>query len=376
MNVDYTMWFPEKRKEFYMSIITIVGAGMMGSAMSCPATVNGHEVRLVGTCLDREIIESVRKTHFHPTLHRNLDPAVKAFQIGELDAALEGCDLVICGVSSFGVEYFAEEVLPHLKSGTRVLAITKGLRSTPDGWLLPFPEYYSSLRSDLHFMAVGGPCTSFELQDKNQTLVYFCGKDPEILRETKALFATEFYHIITTTDIAGVETAVAMKNAYAMGTALAIGLSDQEAGVTDDRGIAGKSGTDALDFNPKYNPQAALFGQSCREMARLTKMMKGDPLLIASLPGAGDLYVTIFGGRTRRLGVLLGRGFTYEKAKEVLKGVTLESTVIITRVAQALRCKAEKGGVDPEKEFPFLMHLDAILNKGEQVSIPWNKFEF
>ena len=38
-----------------MEIITIVGAGMMGSAMAIPAHDNGHEVRLVGTPLDREI---------------------------------------------------------------------------------------------------------------------------------------------------------------------------------------------------------------------------------------------------------------------------------------------------------------------------------
>ena len=30
-----------------MSVITVVGSGMMGSAMSFPARDNGHEVRLV-----------------------------------------------------------------------------------------------------------------------------------------------------------------------------------------------------------------------------------------------------------------------------------------------------------------------------------------
>ena len=39
-----------------MSVITIVGAGQMGSAMSFPTRTNGHEVRIVGTPLDREII--------------------------------------------------------------------------------------------------------------------------------------------------------------------------------------------------------------------------------------------------------------------------------------------------------------------------------
>ena len=49
-----------------MSVITIVGAGMMGSAMSIPAADNGHEVRLVGTPLDREIIARLKRTAFTP----------------------------------------------------------------------------------------------------------------------------------------------------------------------------------------------------------------------------------------------------------------------------------------------------------------------
>ena len=43
-----------------MAVITIVGSGMMGSALAFPARENGHEVRLVGTHLDREIIEAAR----------------------------------------------------------------------------------------------------------------------------------------------------------------------------------------------------------------------------------------------------------------------------------------------------------------------------
>lgn len=39
-----------------MAVITIVGAGMMGSALAFPARENKNEVRVVGTHLDREII--------------------------------------------------------------------------------------------------------------------------------------------------------------------------------------------------------------------------------------------------------------------------------------------------------------------------------
>jgi glycerol-3-phosphate dehydrogenase len=49
-----------------MAIVTIVGAGMMGSAVAFPAAENGHTVRLVGTHLDRDIIEFCRKIGRHP----------------------------------------------------------------------------------------------------------------------------------------------------------------------------------------------------------------------------------------------------------------------------------------------------------------------
>lgn len=49
-----------------MAVIAIVGAGMMGSALAFPARENQNEVRLVGTHLDREIIDACKSTNRHP----------------------------------------------------------------------------------------------------------------------------------------------------------------------------------------------------------------------------------------------------------------------------------------------------------------------
>ena len=51
-----------------MATITIIGSGMMGSALAFPARENGHTVRLVGTHLDRDIIDSCRAEGKHPKL--------------------------------------------------------------------------------------------------------------------------------------------------------------------------------------------------------------------------------------------------------------------------------------------------------------------
>ncbi len=51
-----------------MAIITIIGCGMMGSAISWPAIHNGHTIRYVGTPLDRAIIDHARAKGEHLTL--------------------------------------------------------------------------------------------------------------------------------------------------------------------------------------------------------------------------------------------------------------------------------------------------------------------
>ena len=40
-----------------MATITVICAGMMGTAITYPAAHNGHTIRLVGSPLDNEIIE-------------------------------------------------------------------------------------------------------------------------------------------------------------------------------------------------------------------------------------------------------------------------------------------------------------------------------
>ena len=331
---------------------------MMGSAIGFPASDNGHEIRLVGTPLDREIIEHARRTGEHLTLRRRLPERFRYYQIEELDEALAGAELLVSGVSSFGVDWFLEEILPVIQETLPVLAVTKGMQDTEDGELIPYPHLYAKkLDRRLSLNAVGGPCTSYELADHDPTEVCFCGEDMEVLRRIKALFETNYYHVSLSTDVVGVECAVAMKNAYALAVTLAVGLSERTEGV---------GGT------LHYNSQAGLFGQSVREMRRLLALVGGGEENIVY--GAGDLYVTVFGGRTRLIGTLLGRGLSFERAMEELEGVTLESIVIATRTARAVRRLIELGRAKAE-DFPLLLHVDDIISRGAQVAIPWSSFE-
>ena len=178
-----------------MAKIVIIGAGMMGSALAFPARENGHEVCLVGTPLDREIIEAARATDKHLKFDRPFPAGLSYYQIEEVSEALVGADLIIGGVSSFGVEWFRDTILPILPEGVPTLTVTKGLWDTPDGQLLTYPALWQAkldeLGKNVPLLAVGGPCTSYELVAHDQTHVTFCGGERELLREVKGMMATD-----------------------------------------------------------------------------------------------------------------------------------------------------------------------------------------
>ncbi len=357
-----------------MAVITVICSGMMGTAITYPAAHNGHTIRLVGSPLDNEIIAHGQKTKEHLNLskYRKNNPTsgvdapivtpdnVTFHYFEEMEECIKGADLIICGVSSFGMDWFCNNVIPVLPEEIPLLSISKGMIDDGEnkGNLISYPEYMLRFTDkDLKIYAVGGPCTSYELVDKDPTEVTFCGPDMKTLRWLRELFETDYYHISLSTEVRGVECTVALKNAYALGVALAVGMSYKREGRAFEH----------------YNSQAGIFAQATKEMYLLLDEFGGNSVRNIFL-GIGDLYVTVFGGRNRRLGNLLGQGYTYDEAMAELEGITLEGVVITERTAKAVEQLAALGKIDI-KDFPLLMHIAEILFKNQRINVPWKDFE-
>lgn len=334
----------------------------MGSALAFPAFENGHEVRLVGTPLDKEIIDACKKTNQHPKFEIPFPQGVKYYYFEQWKEAVEGCDFVIGGVSSFGVDWFLEEILSNLDPQIPVLSVTKGLINLEDGTLISYPDYWErglvakGIKREI--CAIGGPCTSYELVFHDQTEVAFCGRDTKTIKMMKEAMSTDYYHISLTNDVIGLESAVALKNGYALAVAMTIGLVNRHHGA--EAGL-------------HYNSQAGAFYQAVKEMRYLLEM-QGASRDCENI-GIGDLYVTVYGGRTRKVGILLGEGKTYQEAMDILAGVTLESLVVARRVYKAMEKKAELGKADLSM-FPMLCHAAAVLDNGKDAELPWESFTF
>lgn len=357
-----------------MATITVICSGMMGSAITYPAAHNGHTIRLVGSPLDEKIIEHGKRTGEHLTLSQyrknndtngidepfTMPPSVSFHYFEEMDECIKDADLIICGVSSFGMDWFCENVIPKLPENIPLLSISKGMIDDGNkcGHLISYPEYMQRFTDkNLKIYAVGGPCTSYELAVKDPTEVTFCGPDMKTLRWLKSLFETDYYNISLSTDVHGVECAVALKNAYALGVALAIGLSYKREGKVFEH----------------YNSQAGLFMQASREMYMLLDAFDSTPERNIFV-GLGDLYVTIFGGRNRKMGALLGQGYTYKEAMEKLPGITMEGIVISIRTAEAVEELAKAGRLNLS-DFPLLSHIKELLLDEATVNVPWKAFE-
>lgn len=343
-------------------VITIIGSGMMGSALAFPARENGNEVRLVGTPLDKEIIDNCRKNNQHPDFDRPFPDGVKYYQFEEWKEAVKDVDFVICGVSSFGVDWFLENVLSELSPEIPVLSVTKGLINLEDGALISYPEYWKrelakrGIKREI--CAIGGPCISFELVAHDQTEVAFCGYQTDVIKMMKEAMKTDYYHISTTNDVEGLECAVALKNNYALAVAMTIGLVNRDMG--PDAGL-------------HYNSQAGAFYQAVKEMRYILDMQQASR--DCENIGIGDLYVTVYGGRTRKFGILLGEGKSYEEAMNILAGVTLESLVVARRVYKAISRRAELGQTDLSL-FPMLKHVADVLDNGKDARFSWDDFTF
>src|SRR5205085_1927477 len=83
-------------------LVTVLGAGYMGSAMAQVAAMRGHMVRLWGTWLDDDLITEIEHQRPHPRLKMALHGRITPYRHDALDKALQNTELVVHGVSSEG----------------------------------------------------------------------------------------------------------------------------------------------------------------------------------------------------------------------------------------------------------------------------------
>ncbi len=347
-----------------MTTVAMLGAGVMSSALTFPLADNGHDVRLVGTHLDREIIDSVRATGVHPGLGRKLPEPVRPYQVEEIEAGCDGAAIIVSGVNSAGVRWAGQRIAEVLRPEMVVIAIAKGMESSDNGDLRLLPDVLAEqvapgLRASVSWAAIGGPSIAGEVAARRDTCVVFAGHQQSALDRLAATFRTGWYHVWTSTDLVGVEVCAAMKNCYAVGVGFAEGILER----------LGQA--DSPDRNHNY--EAALFAQATVEIGQMVRLLGGRPETPYGLAGVGDLLVTSTGGRNIRVGRLVGGGLRFSDARARMGDITLEGAAAIRVIGAALPRLTDRGIVGPE-DFPLMRHLHAVVSRDRRLEMPWPAF--
>lgn len=295
-----------------MAKIVILGAGVMGSALSVPAADNGHEVILAGTPLDREIIAALKADPAaHPRLGAPLSGAVRFENASDLRPAdVADADLVVVGVSSPGIGWVADEIA-RLKPTSTIALVTKGLVRRRGAVPLTYADALPAMLAERGlspgaFVGIGGPCIARELAERRPTAVVYASATAGAPEAVKALLQAPYYRVSVSDDPVGVEACAALKNFYAIGVSAMLGRHTRDGEATK-------------------NPVAAAFQEAVDEMAVLVPWFGGRRESAYGLAGVGDLHVTVGGGRNSRLGRALGEGMTISDVMSgPLKGETVE----------------------------------------------------
>ena len=417
-----------------MARIAVLGAGMMGSALCVPLTDGGHEVRLVGTCLDDHIVSSLKRGHAHPTLGVVLPAGVRAFESSELQRAAADADVLVVGVSSAGVCWAGEQLSPLVRPHVPVVMVTKGLalRRASQAMSANQQRRPSTVDDSPESLPLTQQGQRLRSQATRPTSAEVNRRDPEG-RETpvdqqqgaassqaarvegelvtlpdvlESYFPRQLRDQLHPAAIAGpciagelarrVPTCVVLTGrdwATCQRLATILGTPYYQLWTSPDlvgvqmcaalknayaMGIAFGAGLhEGAGGQPgpvaQHNLEAAILAQSVWEMQRLVRAAGGDPLTVAGLAGVGDLEVTCNGGRTGRFGKLLGAGLGLAGALERMQGATLECREILAVMRIALPLLAAAGQISPAS-LPLLDHLAGVALDGDPVAVPFERF--
>ncbi len=323
--------------------VTILGAGDMGTALLTPLHAGKHELRLWGTKHDSAIVEALNRGDPHPRLGIPLPPGAAIFRAEEAAAALDGAEIVVVAITSNAIRPVLDDLSPDLGNPRAIVVVGKGFDSGPSGdEILLLPHVIGEF-SQAPVVAVGGPSIAKEVAIGTPTAATFGSRNAKALAITCEVFATPVYFIQTTDDVAGLEVAAAMKNAYGV----AIGIAD---------GIEKRTGL------PHANMRAALFPHAVTEMGLLAESLGGRRETVAGLSGAGDLQVTVTSGRNRLLGERIGMGLSGAQAfQELTAAGTTTEGYLATDYGHRLARRSIPEHEVVSRRFPVLDALYRIL---------------
>ena len=347
-----------------MARIIILGAGAMGTAFAFPCLDNKHDVTVIGTHLEDEFIDNLKKNkNFHSGLKINVPDEIEFVKFEQFDDAFKSnVDLVVIGVSSKGIEWVSDQIIKisKIKNIPNLLMLTKGLSIYKNNYELLVDKLKRLLSSKgvskIDISAVGGPCLASGLANRVHSSVVIANENIKIAKKIDDMINTSYYHTSYSEDLNGVEVSAAIKNIFSM----AVGTA---------KGLCSNNASDEIREKNYLNTASALIKQSIYEMEIFVEHLEGNKETVKGLAGLGDLYVSSGGGRNARMGSYIGEGLTFSEAKKSkMQNVTVEGADLAIEIGHKVNKDFDK------KKLPLMLAMINAIIKDKKLKLDWELF--
>lgn len=312
------------------SILTVLGAGNMGTAIAKVLAENGHEVRLWNWEGDLAPLRQIAKYHENKKylpgikLPKNIIPTEKIWD------AIHSSEIVFFAIPSGVLEHTVSFAARSIKHDTILVDVSKGVE--PHTLQIITSVIAKHVRPELrkNIVSLSGPAVAVQMAKQQYTAMNIASKNKRALKKVMQAVVNDYIKLVPTNDMIGVEIGGSFKNAYT----IAVGMCD------------------GLGYG--LNTKAAILTYALQEIANLISAMGGRKHTAYELAGVGDLIGTSLcpTSRNRSFGEYLGRGV---RASEALKKV--KQTVEGYDAVRALLALAKKHHVDA----PFAYVISACL---------------
>lgn len=324
--------------------LAVLGAGAWGTAIAIHLA-SRHAVTLWARDAAQAAAVSSARENLRYLPGYSLPAAVAV--TGELDAALDGSELVLLAVTISGLRDTLQR-LATMRTAARPIWLCKGFEQP----LARLPhQVCAEVLPGVIGGALSGPSFAEEVARRLPTALTLASSDAAFAADAARALHGDALRVYSSGDIVGVEVAGAVKNVIAIACGICDGL---ELGL---------------------NARAALMTRGLAEVTRLGVALGGRAETFMGLSGVGDLMLTCTGNlsRNRRVGLRLAAGTSLQQilgelghvaegvhsAREVLRlarenSVAMPITEAVCRVldrpGDALRIASELLDRDPRPE--------------------------
>lgn len=333
----------------------VIGSGVASTAYISVLDFNKIKTSVIGSPYELKEIQNLKKNKKIKLFNLKFYNNIKFFFHNETQLInKKTINLIIIGTNTKGIDW-AINILKKLQIDCPILLITKGIVKKKNK-LLAISKYIKTKCSNDRIVMAAGPCLAKELINRSHTRTLFASTKISNAKYIKNILENEYYHPDVTQDINGAEICAAIKNIYAT----IIGSSFGQVGNLSKK-----------KEDNYFNTSSGLFEQSLKEMKYITQKFKGKIDTAQGLAGAGDLYVSVLGGRNAKLGFYLGKGYLYKSIiKKQMRNVTVEGAELIKSSGTKIL------SIVGQKKLPLLKCLLKAIKGNRMLKIDWKQFTF